>query len=225
IVEQLVPIAPAGMLRLPGEKPPHRANEMIERVAQRWRALPGPRRLAVLVAGVRGLGKARLGAAIAHRLGIAAFQLDRKESIPAGLVEAIDAGAAVAVLRDLSEEEIRGLRSNSWWARAHGLLVVTTTRRLEPSDTSDFDLQFRLEPPNARERAVLWASALASRNTTIDAAALHDLARFPLSEHRISTLVRTTPELTAPALMAAIQRELGVADKSPERSDRSDRSP
>jgi len=221
IVEQLLPVAPAGAIRLAGDKPPHRAGEMIDRAVQRWRGLPGPRRLAVLIGGVRGLGKARLGAAIAHRLGIQAFQLDRTEAIPASLVDAIDAGAAVAVLRDLNEEEIRGLRSNSWWARAHGLLVVTTTRRLEPSDTSDFDLQFRLEPPNARERAALWASALAARNAAIDASALHDLARFPLSEHRISTLVRTTAELTVSALVAAIQRELGVGDKSPERSDRS----
>lgn len=221
VVDQLLPVTPAGALRLAGDRPPHRANEMIDRVVQRWWGLAGPRRLAVLIAGVRGLGKARLGAAIAHRLGIAAFQLDRKDAIPPPLVEAIEAGAAMAVLRDLNEEEIRGLRSNSWWARTHGLLVVTTTRRLEPSDTSDFDLQFRLEPSNARERAALWASALASRSTAIDASALHDLARFPLGEHRIFTLVRTTPELTVGALMAAIQRELGVADKSPERSDRS----
>ncbi|HEY0482770.1 MAG TPA: hypothetical protein VGD37_34855 [Kofleriaceae bacterium] len=228
IVEQLLPVAPAGALRIPGDKPPHRASEMIDRVVQRWRASPPPRRVAVLIGGVRGLGKARLGAAIAHRLGIAAFQLDRTQAIPASLVEAIDAGAAVAVLRDLNEEEIRGLRSNSWWARAHGLLVVTTTRRLEPSDVSEFDVQLRLEPPNARERAALWASALATRNATIEAPALHDLARFPLSEHRIFTLVRTTAELTVAALVAAIQRELGVADKSPERPDRperSDRSP
>jgi hypothetical protein len=218
IVDQLLPVAPVGALRLWSEQPPYRSDEMIDRVVQRWRRLDGPRRLAVLVGGVRGIGKARFAAAIANRLTIQAFQLDRSALIPAQLIEAIDAGAAVAVLRDLTEEEIRGLRSNSWWGRAHGLLVVTTTKRLEPSDTSEFDLQFRLEPPTARERAVLWASALATRNTTIEPAALHDLARFPLSEHRIATLVRTTPELTISSLVVAIQRELGVVDKSPERS-------
>jgi len=218
IVEQILPVAPAGAIRLWGDKPPYRGDELIERVLERWeRGLTqdGPRRLAVLVGGVRGIGKARLAAAIAYRLGIQAFQLDRGVPIPAALVEAIDAGAAVAVLRDLTEEEIRGLRSNSWWARAHGLLVVTTTKRLEPSDTSEFDLQFRLEPPTARERAVLWANALATRDTRIEPSALQDLARFPLSEHRIASLVRTTSELTISALVAAIQRELGVLDKSP----------
>jgi hypothetical protein len=218
IVDQILPVAPAGALRLAGDKPPYRGEDLIERVVQRWRGLDGPRRLAVLVCGVRGIGKARLAAAIAYRLQIQAFQLDRTGPIPAPLVEAIEAGAALAVLRDLAEEEIRGLRSNSWWARAHGLLVVTTTKRLEPSDTSDFDLQFRLEPPTVRERAVLWASALATRNATIEPSALHDLARFPLSEHRIATLVRTTAELTLSSLVVAIQRELGVGDKSPERS-------
>ena len=218
IVDQILPVAPAGALRLSSDRPPYRGDDLIERVVQRWRGLDGPRRLAVLVCGVRGIGKARLAAAIACRLQIQAFQLDRTGPIPAPLVEAIEAGAALAVLRDLAEEEIRGLRSNSWWARAHGLLVVTTTKRLEPSDTSDFDLQFRLEPPTARERAGLWASALATRNTTIEPGALHDLARFPLSEHRIATLVRTTAELTLASLVAAIQRELGVVDKSLERS-------
>jgi len=218
IVEQLLPVAPAGALALGGDGIPYRADELIERVVQRWQALDAPRRLAVLIGGARGLGKARLPAALAARLKLKAFQIDRSNPIPAGLVEAIDAGAAVALLRDLSEEEIRGLRSNLWWARSHGLLVVTTTKRLEPSDTSDFDLQLRLEPPTARERAVLWAAALATRGAAIDAAALHDLSRFPLSEHRIQTLARTTAELTIAALVAAIQRELGIVDKSPERS-------
>jgi winged helix domain-containing protein len=218
IVDQILPVAPARAIRLSGDKPPYRGDDMIDRVIQRWRGLDGPRRLAVLVCGVRGIGKARLAAAIAYHLEIQAFQLDRSGPIAAPLVEAIDAGAAVAVLRDLTEEEIRGLRSNSWWARARGLLVVTTTKRLEPGDTSDFDFQFRLEAPTARERAVLWATALATRNATIEPTALHDLARFPLSEHRIATLVRTTSELTLASLVMAIQRELGGADKPSERS-------
>jgi hypothetical protein len=217
IVQQLLPVDPPGALRLHGDRPPYRGEEVIGRIVQRWRTLEH-RRLTVLICGIRGIGKARLAAATAFRLKIPAFQLDRSASIPASLVEAIDAGAALAVLRDLGEEEIRGLESNSWWARTHGLLLVTTAKRLEPGDTSDFDLQFRLEPPTARERAALWASALATRNAKLEPGALHDLSRFPLSEHRIVMLVRTTAELTLAALVAAIQRELGVADKSPERS-------
>lgn len=213
IVEQLLPVAPAGALRLVASAPPARSADLIDRIVERWRALERPRRLAVLIAGVRGIGRARLAVGVAQALGIQAFQLDGTRPIPAALSEAIDAGAALAILRDLGEEEIRGLRSNSWWQRAHGLLVVTTSK---PSEGPDFDVQLRLEPPNARERAQLWALALASRGAALEATALQDLARFQLGEQRIAAVVRAATDLTVGALVAAVQREL--AERPPERS-------
>ncbi len=61
----------------------------------------------------------------------------------ADLGTAIEAGAAIAMIRDLNEEELRGLATNIWWNRARGLWVVATGVS-RPELASRFDLTLKV---------------------------------------------------------------------------------
>lgn len=210
MAEQLVPRVISGASQVAPRPVSRPTARRARKVAERWLARERPRRLAVLISGAGGAGKLTLAAAIAQELGIQAHILDPGVAIDPALAEGIAAGSAIAILSDLGGEAIRRLRSTSWWARTTGLLVALTTERMEMLDTSAFDATIRLEPPDADERAELWADAFERRNIQVDPQGVRELARFTLTERRIDELVRSEPEPTVTQLMAAIRRDMGV---------------
>ena len=146
IAGQALPVPPAdSLVQAADPRADVRADTipLIEAVAQAWAATPLPRRLRVLLSGPRGADKAAICAAIGRRLKLPAVMVEPARPAAADLGTAIEAGAAIAMIRDLNEEELRGLATNIWWNRARGLWVVATGVS-RPELASRFDLTLKV---------------------------------------------------------------------------------
>jgi hypothetical protein len=144
VAAQVMPVPPGDVL-VHGADVRADATPIIDAVVQAWTAAPPPRRLRVLLTGPRGAGKAEICAAIGRRLGIAAAMVEPFRAAPADLGAAVEAGAAIAVIRNPNEEELKVLATNMWWNRIRGLWVVVTSV-LRPELASSFDLHLKVSP-------------------------------------------------------------------------------
>jgi hypothetical protein len=139
---QAMPVPPRDALLRGGDVRPD-ATSIIDAVVRAWTAAPLPRRLRVLLTGPKGSGRTRICAAIGRRLGLPAVTAELFRPGPADLGSAVEAGAAIAMIRDPNGEELKVLATNMWWTRVRGLWVVTTSI-LRPELASSFDLHLKI---------------------------------------------------------------------------------
>ncbi|HSK05324.1 MAG TPA: hypothetical protein VK932_28945, partial [Kofleriaceae bacterium] len=142
VATQAMPVPPRDAL-LRGDDVRPDATAIIDAVVRAWAAAPLPRRLRVLLTGPKGSGRTRICAAIGRRLGLPAVTAELFRPGPADLGAAIEAGAAIAMIRDPNGEELKLLATNMWWTRIRGFWVVTTSI-LRPELASSFDLHLKI---------------------------------------------------------------------------------